>query len=110
MDTLNCIATSSTSESSASERSPAKVVGRRARGRQAHRQRRKRPRWRFVVVGTKTGLANLAQHCPRGRWLEGADLAIIILTSPRWPFHLLDAGRVLQDMRLAPGTLASDRG
>ena len=60
-----------------------------------------RQHWHFVVVGTKTGLANPAEHRPQGRWLAGADVAVIILTSPRWPFHLLDAGRALQDVQPA---------
>jgi nitroreductase len=57
--------------------------------------------WHFVLVSDQSSLSKLAEDCPQGSWLGGADFAVIILTSPRWPFHVLDAGRALQDMQLA---------
>ena len=38
---------------------------------------------------------------PSGSWVAGANFAIIILTNPRYGFHMIDAGRVLQNMQLA---------
>ena len=34
-------------------------------------------------------------------WVAGASLAIIVLTNPKYNFHMIDAGRVAQNMQLA---------
>lgn len=57
--------------------------------------------WRFVVVQSKKGLAKLAKDSTSGAWVSGADFAVIVLTNPKYRFHLIDAGRVVQDMQLA---------
>src|SRR3712207_7882629 len=36
-----------------------------------------------------------------GGWISGANFAVIVLTNPRHKFHMIDAGRVVQDMQLA---------
>jgi Nitroreductase family len=51
-------------------------------------------------VKSAQGVSKLASCCPYGSWLSGTDFAIIVLTSPKFPFHLLDAGRAVQDMQL----------
>jgi len=56
--------------------------------------------WRFVLVQDKANLKRLAGDSTSGKWVEGADFAIIILTDPRVPGNNLDAGRVIQDMQL----------
>src|SRR5574341_700871 len=57
--------------------------------------------WRFVVVQSRSGLATLARDSTSGAWVSGADFAVIVLTHPKYRFHLVDAGRVVQDMQLA---------
>lgn len=57
--------------------------------------------WRFVLVQEKKRLQALANDSTSGRWVSGADFAIIVLTNPKYGFHLIDAGRVVQDMQLA---------
>jgi nitroreductase len=57
--------------------------------------------WRFILVSNKQNLKLLAEDSTSGRWVAGANFAIIILTNPGYNFHLIDAGRVLQDMQLA---------
>ena len=57
--------------------------------------------WRFILVEGKENLKRLADDSTTGRWVAGADFAVIVLTNPKYPFHLLDAGRVIQDMQLA---------
>lgn len=57
--------------------------------------------WRFVLVQDKKKLEVLAKDSTSGRWVSGADFAIIVLTNPKYKFHLIDAGRVVQDMQLA---------
>jgi nitroreductase len=51
--------------------------------------------WRFVVVQDKKKLEVLAKDSTSGRWVSGADFAIIVLTNPKYKFHLIDAGRVV---------------
>lgn len=57
--------------------------------------------WRFVVVQGRDNLGTLARDSTSGGWVSGADFAIIVLTNPKYRFHLIDAGRVVQDMQLA---------
>lgn len=57
--------------------------------------------WRFVLVDTRENLKKLAEDSTSGSWIGGANFAVIILTNPRYNFHLIDAGRVLQSMQLA---------
>ena len=57
--------------------------------------------WRFILVEGKENLKRLAGDSTSGRWVAGAEFAVIVLTNPKYPFHLLDAGRATQDMQLA---------
>jgi nitroreductase len=57
--------------------------------------------WRFVLVDKMENLKRLADDSTSGNWVAGANFAIIILTNPRYGFHMIDAGRVLQNMQLA---------
>jgi nitroreductase len=56
--------------------------------------------WRFIVLENKDNLKKLAEDSPSGRWVAGANFAVIVLTNPKYPFHSIDAGRVLQNMQL----------
>jgi nitroreductase len=55
--------------------------------------------WRFIVV--RKNLNKLAQDSTSGAWVAGANFAVIVLTNPKHKFHMIDAGRVAQDMQLA---------
>jgi nitroreductase len=57
--------------------------------------------WRFILIEKKENLKRLADDSTSGSWVVGANFAIIILTNPKYGFHLIDAGRVLQNMQLA---------
>ena len=57
--------------------------------------------WRFVLVKDKDNLKKLAEDSTSGKWVAGANFAIIVLTNPKYGFHMIDAGRVLQNMQLA---------
>jgi nitroreductase len=57
--------------------------------------------WRFIVVEEKKNLKKLAEDSTTGGWVSGANFAVIVLTNPRHKFHMIDAGRVVQDMQLA---------
>jgi nitroreductase len=56
--------------------------------------------WRFISVQKKDNLKKLADDSTSGSWVAGANLAVIVLTNPKYGFHLIDAGRVLQNMQL----------
>lgn len=57
--------------------------------------------WRFIMVEGKDRLAALAEDSTSGQWVAGANFAVIVLTNPDYKFHMIDAGRVLQNMQLA---------
>ena len=57
--------------------------------------------WRFILVDNKQNLKKLAEDSTSGNWVAGANFAVIVLTNPKYNFHLIDAGRVLQNMQLA---------
>jgi len=57
--------------------------------------------WRFILIDKRENLKRLAGDSTSGSWVAGANFAIIILTNPKYGFHMIDAGRVLQNMQLA---------
>jgi nitroreductase len=57
--------------------------------------------WRFILVQDRANIKRLAAASTTGKWVEGADFAIIILIEQKMSIGLLDAGRALQDMELA---------
>ncbi len=57
--------------------------------------------WRFVLVQDRERLQRLGEDSTTGGWVARANFAIIVLTDPRYGFHLIDAGRAVQDMQLA---------
>lgn len=57
--------------------------------------------WRFIAIESKEGLEKLAKDSTSGAWVAGASFAVIVLTNPKHRFHMIDAGRVVQDMQLA---------
>ena len=57
--------------------------------------------WRFILVEGRDQLGRLAQDSTSGAWVAGANFAVIVLTNPELKFHMIDAGRVLQNMQLA---------
>ena len=57
--------------------------------------------WRFILVQEPDGLRKLAHDSTTGRWVENANFAVIVLTNPKYGFHLIDAGRATQDMQVA---------
>lgn len=57
--------------------------------------------WRFIVIKEKNNLKKLSEDSTSGQWIVEANFAIILLTDPKYGFHLLDAGRVIQNMQLS---------
>jgi nitroreductase len=57
--------------------------------------------WRFILVEGRDHLKKLAEDSTSGMWVAGAGFAVIVLTNPKYNFHMIDAGRVAQNMQLA---------
>lgn len=57
--------------------------------------------WRFVLVEKRENIRKLAEDSLTGKWVDGANFAVIVLTDPKYGFHLIDAGRAAQDMQIA---------
>ncbi len=57
--------------------------------------------WRFILIQERDSLNRLAADSTSGSWVARANFAIIVLTDPKYGFHLIDAGRAVQDMQLA---------
>ena len=57
--------------------------------------------WRFILVQEKEMLKRLAEDSTSGGWVAGANFAVVVLSDPTLGFHLIDAGRAVQNMELA---------
>jgi nitroreductase len=53
------------------------------------------------LIENKENIRRLAEDSTSGGWVSGANFAVIVLTNPKHKFHMIDAGRVVQDMQLA---------
>lgn len=56
--------------------------------------------WRFILVQEPENLKKVFDASVSGKWVSSANFAVLLLTDPQYNFHLLDAGRVLQDMEV----------
>jgi nitroreductase len=57
--------------------------------------------WRFILAERPDSLKKLAEDSEWGKWVQGSNFAVVVLTDPKYAFHEIDAGRVVQDMQLA---------
>jgi len=57
--------------------------------------------WKYILVQDPMNVKKLAQDSTSGKWVAGANFAIIILTNPKYGYHSLDAGRAAQNLQLA---------
>ena len=57
--------------------------------------------WRFILVEDRNRLKKLGEDSTTGQWISNSNFAVIVLTEEKHSFHLIDAGRVVQDMQLA---------
>ena len=101
MDTYESIATKLDVREFSSRRVPAEIKRKVLEAARLTQSGSNLQHWRFILVEGKENLKRLADDSTTGRWVAGADFAVIVLTNPKYSFHLLDAGRVIQDMQLA---------
>lgn len=57
--------------------------------------------WKFILVQDRENLRKLAEDSTTGKWVEHTNFAVVVLTNPKYGFHLIDAGRSAQDMQIA---------
>lgn len=101
MDTFEAISTKLDVREFTSERVPADAKRRILEAARLTASSMNTQHWRFVLVQDRANLEKLAGDSVSGKWVEGADFAIIISIDPKVPSSLIDAGRVVQDMELA---------
>jgi nitroreductase len=56
--------------------------------------------WRFILVQDPKSLKTMADDSLSGKWVAGANFAVIVCTDPTKGYHMIDAGRAVQDMQL----------
>jgi nitroreductase len=56
--------------------------------------------WRFILVQDPKNLKTMADDSTWGKWVAGANFAVIVCTDPSKSYHMIDAGRAVQDMQL----------
>jgi len=56
--------------------------------------------WCFILVQKPENLRTMASDSLSGKWVAGANFAVIVCTDPTKSYHMIDAGRAVQDMQL----------
>jgi nitroreductase len=100
MDAFECIATKLEVREFASQNVPSEIKLKVLKAARLTGTGLNTQHWRFILVDTRENLKRLAEDSTSGGWVGSANFAVIILTNPRYNFHLIDAGRVLQSMQL----------
>ena len=101
MDTFECITTKLDVREFSAEDVPVEVRSKVLEAARLSGTGLNTQHWRFILVDNKQNLKMLAEDSTSGSWIRGANFAIIVLTNPEYNFHLIDAGRVAQNMQLA---------
>lgn len=57
--------------------------------------------WKFILVQDAKNLSRLALDSTTGSWVSKSAFAIVVCTDPTRRYHLIDAGRAVQDMQIA---------
>ena len=84
-----------------SKKVPAEVKSKVLEAARASGTRNNRQEWRFILVQEKEVLKRLGEDSTSGGWVAGASFAVVVLSDPTLGFHLIDAGRAVQNMELA---------
>ena len=100
MDTFECVATKLDVREFESRNVPADVKLKILEAARLTATGLNYQHWRFILVQDKSAIQRLAEDSTSGKWVTKANFAIIILTNPKYSFHLIDAGRVVQNMQL----------
>ena len=100
MDAFECIATKLEVREFSTQRVPSEIKSKILEAARLTGTGMNTQHWRFIMVEKKDNLKKLAEDSTSGSWVAGANFAVIVLTNPQYGFHLIDTGRVLQNMQL----------
>ncbi|QQG48190.1 MAG: nitroreductase family protein [archaeon] len=56
--------------------------------------------WRFILLQDPKSLKTLGEDSSWGGWVAGSNFAVVVCTDPKKSYHMIDAGRAVQDMQL----------
>ncbi|HKR74018.1 MAG TPA: nitroreductase family protein [Candidatus Nitrosocosmicus sp.] len=101
MNTVDCIATKLDIREFSNDSVPPNVISTILKSARYSGSGLNTQHWRFIVIKEKNNIKKLSEDSTSGQWIVGANFAIILLTDPNYGFHLLDAGRVIQNMQLS---------
>jgi nitroreductase len=101
MNTVDCIATKLDIREFSNDSVPPNVISTILNSARYSGSGLNTQHWRFIVIKEKNNIKKLSEDSTSGQWIVGANFAIILLTDPNYGFHLLDAGRVIQNMQLS---------
>jgi len=99
MDAFDCIATKLDVREFSPQKVPSEIKSKVLEAARMTGTGLNTQHWRFIMV--EDGLKKLANDSTSGAWVSGANFAVIVLTNPKYKFHMIDAGRVAQNMQLA---------
>ena len=99
MDAFDCIATKLDVREFSPQKVPSEIKSKVLEAARLTGTGLNTQHWRFILV--EDGLKKLANDSTSGAWVSGANFAVIVLTNPKYKFHMIDAGRVVQNMQLA---------
>lgn len=51
--------------------------------------------WCFILVQKPENLRTMTNDSPSGKWVAGANFAVIVCTDPTRGYHMIDAGRAV---------------
>jgi nitroreductase len=100
MDAFECIATKLEVREFSTQKVPSEIRSKILEAARLTGTGMNTQHWRFILVEKKDNLKKLAEDSTSGSWVAGANFAVIVLTNPQYGFHLIDTGRVLQNMQL----------
>jgi len=101
MNTVDCIATKLDIREFSNDDVPSNIISTILNSARYSGSGLNTQHWRFIVIKEKNNIKKLSEDSTSGQWIVGANFAIILLTDPNYGFHLLDAGRVIQNMQLS---------
>ena len=93
MDTFDCIATKLDIREYSQQKVPIEIREKVLEAARLTGTGLNTQHWRFIVVEDKGNLNKLAEDSPSGKWVSNANFAIIVLTNPKYNYHMIDAGR-----------------
>jgi nitroreductase len=105
MDTFETVATKLDVREFGTKKVPANVKSQILEAARLTQSGNNTQHWRFILVQEPANLKTTAKDSTWGKWVEKANFAVIVLTDPQLGYHLIDAGRVVQDMQLTAWSL-----